>query len=269
MYSQYYISSGYQTKMYTLRHQFEEEVWFKGEGGKSESSIVMRDYYIRNLSTDAEKAVEVAQSLGFKVNKPKFTLDEIKQRSKAEIALAKQAAYEREQAFLTTQKMKRDHEIKMISEGKFPFGRNEGIEISSIADEKGNGWIEYWIKQGRNSDGAVQALGAYLEANYTDVAELTLMNKDGNGLYYGEVKTKMTEVSARHVDSTGFESRWGYTHVEKFITETGELLVYMGSATLNSDKGDHVKLNFTVKEHSKYEGVPQTKIIRVKLKQRI
>jgi hypothetical protein len=264
MYSQYYISSGEQTKMYTLRHQFEETVWFKGEGGEATSAVVMRDYYLRNLSTDSKKAVEVAKSLGFNVAEPKFTLDEIRRRTELEMEATRQAALEREEAFLITQKMKLDHEIQLVSEGKFPFGGKKGVDISVIYSEKGNGWVEYWMKQGRQSEGTIQALGAYLEANYKDIAKLTFMNKDGNGKYFGEPKEKMKDVEALHVESYGFDSRFGYTHVEKFITQTGELLVYMGSSVVDSNKGDNVKMNFTVKEHAEYDGVNQTKIIRLK-----
>lgn len=269
MYSQHYISAGEQTKMYTLRHQFEETVWFRGEGGQPASAVIMRDYYIQNLSTDADKAVENAEKLGYKVAKPKFTLDEIKRRTEEELAQqreeARQAAYEREQEYLTTQKMKLDHEIKLISEGKFPFGRNAERNIKELAEDKGNGWIEYWMKQGRLSEGSVQLLGKYLESNYKQIAKITFMNKDGNGKFFGVVKEKMTEVSALHVHSGGYTGRFGFVNIEEFITDSGELLVYMGSANIDSQKGDNVKLNFTVKEHSDYQGVNQTKIIRVKV----
>ncbi len=77
MLDHYYVSTGAQTKMYTLRQQFEEKVWFKLDCGKAESTIVVRDWYVQNLSTDKKQAVERAAELGYEVCEPKFTLQEI------------------------------------------------------------------------------------------------------------------------------------------------------------------------------------------------
>ena len=95
MYSRHYVSTGEQTKMFTLRHQFEEKVSFLGEGSIAQTAIVMRDWHIQNLSNDSEQAVKRAAELGYKVQEPKFTLEEITRRDCETVQAAREAAEER------------------------------------------------------------------------------------------------------------------------------------------------------------------------------
>lgn len=59
--STYYISTGDLSGFYTLRTKFPETIYRKDQLGRvSDSYVVIRDYFICNLSTDREKAISKA-----------------------------------------------------------------------------------------------------------------------------------------------------------------------------------------------------------------
>jgi hypothetical protein len=264
LYSQHYIGTGEQTKMFTLRHQYEEKVFFNVGDGKAQSAIVMRDYYVQNLSTDSEKAVERAKELGFEVKTPKFTLQEIVKRDGE---LAEEARLAAEEKFAATQKAKLDYELKLVKEHRFPFGFNEGVSFEYMVTKKGHGWAGYWMKSGRASDATatIKLMGLVLEGLYPEVARVTFLNDKGNGKFFGEVGVRQQKVKVTNVASYGYDGYYSYVHIEKFLTETGELLTYMGSAYLEISKGDELVISFGIKEHEVYEGEHQTIIQRVKI----
>jgi|GEM_PF-6320235 len=264
MYSRHYISTGDQTKMYTLRHQFEEKVSFLGEGGVAESAVVMRDWHIQNLSNNSEQAIKRAGELGFKVQKPKFTLEEIIRRDSETVQAAREAAEER---FLTTQKMKLDHELQLVKDHCFPFGRNEGRTFEWMISDKGDDWAGYWMNYGRqeSANATVQFMGKVLESLYPEIARITFLSDSGNGKYFGKIGVRQKKIKVTNVASYGFDGFYGYTYIEKFLTESGELLMYMGSACIDCRKGDELVISFGIKLHETYEGEHQTKIQRVKV----
>lgn len=57
----YYISTGDLNGFYTLKHRFDEIVYVRSEGyestGAVEATLVERDHFIKNLSTDKEQAL--------------------------------------------------------------------------------------------------------------------------------------------------------------------------------------------------------------------
>lgn len=55
----YYISTGSQSKMYTLRYRFiEQGQRYVGDGLPCEITSIERDYYVCNLSTDKQTAID-------------------------------------------------------------------------------------------------------------------------------------------------------------------------------------------------------------------
>lgn len=260
----HYISSGEQTKMYTLRHKFDEVVWFKGENGKAESSIVERDWHIRNLSIDADKALEKAKALGYNVVKPTHTLEEItrnKARSSEEVEAAKLAKEERD---LTTQRMKLEGEIDAIKDGMFPFGKYAFTPFVDVLRLEGAGYIAHFMKEGKRTGATstMKFMSEYLIANFTEIASYTFYKSSEQ--YFGEVGGKYKSIPVTVVGRFSFESFYGYTTVVKFLTNDGELLTYMGSSPISTDNGDKLTINFTVKQHLDYRGEKQAKIIRIK-----
>lgn len=264
LYSKFYIGTGEQTKMYTLRHQYEEIISLHDGNGNYSQAVVMRDYYMRNLSIDADKAKEKAEEMGYEVSKPKFTLEEIARnenvQSDHEQALA-------EDVFRNTQKMVLDYEIELIQEGLFPFGYNKAYPLIKIHAKKGDSWVNYWMKTGRLDDATatIKLLGAKLELLFPKLAELAFMDKTGNGEYYGVVGVRQKKVIVRCIESFGFDGFYGYTYIKKFLTETGELLTYKGAASQDIELGQVVSISFGIKSHDKYDGVNQTNILRIKV----
>jgi len=62
----YYISTGDLNGFYTLKHKFDEVIYFRSEGyeqsGAVESQVVERDQFIKNLSTDKDQALVSANA---------------------------------------------------------------------------------------------------------------------------------------------------------------------------------------------------------------
>ena len=121
----YYISTGDLNGFYTLRHTFTETCYSRTEDGGVESFPVERDWYIRNLSTDREEAIQKANQWaddhGIPANRRRFRaefdLAEIKRRSAEEI----EAGREREaQRILST-----DWSI-------LPFGKYAGQNLRDL-----------------------------------------------------------------------------------------------------------------------------------------
>lgn len=264
LYSQYYIGTGADTKMYTLRHQFEEKIAYMVSEGQYESAIVMRDFYLHNLSTDAKKAVEKAQAQGYDCAEPQFTLEEIQRREAGEAQAERDLAEER---FRTTQQMKLDEEILLIQEHRFPFGRNIGSPLKKLVEEKGEGWAAYWMKDGRTEDttATVTLLGKVLESLYPEVAEITFLDKSGNGQYFGKIGVRQKLINVRCVEYFSFEGFYGYVNVIKFLTDSGELLMYMGAADIDCEVGERLVVSFGIKSQEVYKGDYQTVVQRVKV----
>ena len=264
LYSKFYIGTGEETKMYTLRHQYEEIISLHDGNGNYSQAVVMRDYYMRNLSIDADKAKEKAEEMGYAVSKPKFSLEEIARNENVQSAHEQAIA---EDGFRTTQKQALDYEIQLVQEGLFPFGYSKAFPLIKIHSEKGDSWAKYWMKYGRQDDATatIKLLGAKLELLFPELAELEFMDKKGNGIYFGQVGVRQKKVVVRCVESFGFDGFYGYTYIKKFLTESGELLTYKGSASQDIELGEEVVISFGIKEHGVYDGVNQTNILRIKV----
>lgn len=87
--------------------------------------------------------------------------------------------------------------------------------------------------------------------------------------HIGTVGDKM-ELDVEVTGAIPFESDFGGGTVFKFIDADRNELVWMTSSAFNRmdghevEKGDKLRIKFTVKAHDHYDGVPQTKIVRVK-----
>lgn len=122
----YYISTGDLNGFYTLRHTFTETCYSRTENGGVESFPVQRDWYIRNLSTDREEAIQKANAWADensvasnrRLFRAEFDLAEIKRRSAEEIEAANERIAQR---ILST-----DWSI-------LPFGKYEGQNLRDLA----------------------------------------------------------------------------------------------------------------------------------------
>lgn len=83
--------------------------------------------------------------------------------------------------------------------------------------------------------------------------------KAASSEYYGNVGER-TEVEMKLDFTTSFESSFGRCYVQTFKS-ANHVFVYMGK-DLGVDKGEKVNMKFTIKDHSEFRGVKQTKISR-------
>ena len=121
----YYISTGDLNGFYTLRHTFTETCYSRTENGGVESFPVERDWYIRNLSTDREEAIEKASAWADENNIPanrrlfraEFDLAEIKRRSAEEIEASREREAER---------------IRTTDWSILPFGKYAGKSLRDL-----------------------------------------------------------------------------------------------------------------------------------------
>ena len=256
----YYISSGEQTKMYTLRTRYIEEL---------RGIAIERDYYIRNLSTNPDKALQVARDLGYDVSKkPEFTLEEIRRQKSEEQAKRyeeQRIAEERERV------LKENRMIDDIKNYRFPFGKYKNQNFASVPED----YIQYWLSvELGEHDTVLHALVSVLASLFPEIVE-RIKRSSGNGEYFGEIKKRYQNLKGEIVKVTGFDGFYGWSNVYNIILENGELAVYMGSAYIGYDDngfvpakvGDKIKFAGTVKNHSEYDGKAQTKLARLTIKE--
>lgn len=66
--------------------------------------------------------------------------------------------------------------------------------------------------------------------------------------------------------SFGFDSKFGYTYIHKFRSESGDVLVWKTGSSLEQNHGQAI-LKGTVKAHTEYQGEKQTELTRCKLEE--
>jgi sporulation protein YlmC with PRC-barrel domain len=85
-----------------------------------------------------------------------------------------------------------------------------------------------------------------------------------NGEYFGKVKDRV-DIKGTVIARFSFESMYGETYVTKLVTETGELVVYMGSVNISSFVGEVIEMKATIKSQELYKDEKQTKVARPKI----
>ena len=253
----YYVSTGEQTKMYTLRVQYQESM--------PEWGMVDRDYYCKNLSTDAATAkAKAAQYVSQLTNENAIlvnqstllSLQDIRRRASAEVEaerVASEKRFQEEQHRRLNARL--DDAIQALKRGVWPFGMHRGESIKET--NKPYIVIMLAIKDG---DCILNNVQTYLKDAFPQLASLPTPNSD----YIGQIKVKQ-EFNATVIADYDYEGFYGRVYVQKFVNEGGELLVYMGGAPKKVEVGDRVKFSATPKAHEEYKGEHQTKIIRIKL----
>ena len=223
----YYISSGAKNGFYTLRNQYAIKI-----GTMDGNRIYYYDDFICILATDAGRAVEKAERMGHKVQKPQFSLEEIKRRN-SELVQAEREAVEK---VAEEKRIERENIIQAFLDRKvWPMGQYKEQPFSDAPDS----YIMYF--------GGSDALGKALEAEFPHLFP-TVKN-----IYYGEVKDKSSEevicTESFSFESEGFNGYPQTTTVIKMVTKKGHVLVYMGSGSFYMSAGQKQNMKFTVKSH--------------------
>lgn len=253
----YYVGTGEKCMMFTLRCQSEETMVVDGINVK-----FICDYYIRNLSIDQTRAVDTAAMLGYEVSKPQFSLQEI-QRSEERISAA-------QREFRLAELMAREYELRLarevkifgkIEDGIWPFGRY----ANQAFHQADSGYIAYWLKGASEADDRiVSTLRQVLAMKFPDVVRAVMLG-NGNGEFFGEIKTRYKSLSGVVTAFFCYETFYGWMNILKIVLDTGELLMYRGASSFPVDVGCRIKFDMTVKDHTEYESVNQTEILRIKL----
>jgi len=244
----YYISTGEKTMMYTLRQQ-----WLDKAGQYD----VVRDHHMQNLSIDKDRAHEKAVALlpeGAVIEKPRFNLEEIRRLESVEISEArriKEEQYEEQQAAYRQDKMDK------IAQGRWPFGIYNGDKFDCAPDS----YSVFMMSCDCEDDDIVMAC----LQNALNIAFPHLVNlPTANGDFFGVIK-KRYEFKATLVKSFCFETFYGWITIEQYVSETGELLHYKGSAPKGDGLGKIHHFKATVKAHDEYKDTNQTHIQRISM----
>lgn len=254
--NRYYISSGEKNMMYTLRRRFDEWVSMSS----SDSVMITRDNYVRNLSIDANKAIEKAKlfikdgAILLSNSDNLEDLEEIRRRESEEIKKER----ERREAQYEIERESRNNNYQntIIYEQKMPFGVHCGKIINTLP----KGYLLFWIEfDNEDDDVVIDCLQKYIISHFPELANIP----KPNGNYIGNPKERM-KFTATLVASFGFDGYYGWVNIAKFVTETGESLTYMGGNDIDLDIGDKMTFKATIKKHEEYKGEASTYINRIK-----
>jgi hypothetical protein len=78
--------------------------------------------------------------------------------------------------------------------------------------------------------------------------------------WFGEVGTRYKDLKLKVTFTTGFETAYGYSYLNKMEDEKGNVFVWFSANCLN--EGMTYTMNGTVKDHSEYNEVKQTVLTR-------
>lgn len=274
-----FISYGEKKSMYTLWVIHKEVVTAKNGMQKTN----MDTFYVKNLSTNKEAAIEKAVDYASKhgiefvsTTNADVLLNEIERRNAEEIAQDKAKREEEAKQAEIRQEEERNRIIEEnviifedhFQSNKFTFGKYHSKEFSEVMEIDPQ-YIKYILS--KNPDCPYQyptnitlmcinSLYYYVQENgYPE-------SPYDNSEYVGIVGDKL--VTKVHVmGKTPIDGRFGLKYLYKFIDEGGNLIVtfYSGN-TWSLDEGEDVTISGTIDKHQVYDNVKQTILKRVKLK---
>lgn len=96
-------------------------------------------------------------------------------------------------------------------------------------------------------------------------AALSAALPKSNSEYIGDIKERIRDLEVEFTGSRDIEGFYGTSHIYTFLS--GEnVIVWITSSCQSFEKGEIVLLTGTVKEHSEYKGIKQTKMSRCIIK---
>ena len=106
-----------------------------------------------------------------------------------------------------------------------------------------------------------------LKDNAKEIADAALSAAlpKSNSEYIGDIKERIRDLEVEFTGSRDIEGFYGTSHIYTFLS--GEnVIVWITSSCQSFEKGEIVFLTGTVKEHSEYKGIKQTKMSRCIIK---
>lgn len=243
-----YIDSGMKNGFYTLRVE-------------SMCNGYHRDSYLRNLSTDPDKAEQKARAYFDRVYGPDcldVVFDGWADFNLTDWGTALQP-WEREQ-------------LKAIDAGLWPFGKYKGQPIHEAPDS----YLIFWAQKA--PEGPVLPSLIELCRSIADERGLVAKYEERRAAIAAQ-KAADAEVS-QHVGTVGerrdwelivrhvlrFETDFGWMYIHLMVDNAGNVVVGKFSKALaGADEGKRIRIKATVKSHGEREGVKQTVVNRPKL----
>lgn len=220
--------------------------------------------YICNLSTDKDRALEKAKEVLGGLGTIEFLAPEdlneyrigIGEYEKSEAARRK---IESEQA----KEERKQYCLELVKNGIYPFGCHNSEQPSKISNLSRSS-LSFWANADVERESVAEALQEYIIINLYN----RLLPEPKAG-HLGELKERLT-LTGTVVRVGGFVrdsfDPWGgdqeWCSVTTIVTDKGHMLTVF-STSWCGEVGDVLKFKATVKEHSEYEGIPQTVIQRI------
>lgn len=263
------ISTGAQSKMYTLRHMLKEPVYSTSPfcGNTVPNGFRWVSQFITNLSitkeTAIQKAKDYAMKNGLKISsKVNFDLEQIQRQDKRVLEVARRKEQRRLAMIKDLPKTLTAWQYQARREAKqckiLTGGKHDGKNIF----EAPRSYLK-WIAENDSTETPNNKTGwlfryiaGYFKANPFEV------EKESN--YQGAVKDKV-ELELTCINKTYFQTMYGYTDVYTLTDSAGNVFVikYTGSVW-EMDEGEKATFKGTIKEHSTYRDVKQTVLTRAK-----
>ena len=256
----YYISSGRDNKLYTLRVEFTETGYRKCNGQVVGTYPIPRDYYVKTLAKDLEEA-----------------------KKKAEEHVGYPVAVRAGELF-TIKKRKIDWTVMQ-------FGKHAGEKIDDLVKTERDYclWVAgnfAWKKKKKNIDYIQELLKGEYELLHTD-AEIDLMVRIASRKQYAYLHHQERQASEHvgnigerlemavkcerkvEIESHDYYGRPATAWLILFVDGEGNKYKWFTSSWKHLDRipeNEIVKIRGTVKSHEDYKGTAQTQLTRVFVK---
>jgi len=279
----YYISSGQDNKMFTLRRN---DFYYDNKGVRRENS-----YHVCNLATEIDLAISKAkEKTGFTLSSPEGNLFEIERAEKGSIdhsiiknwgKLTGKSIYviDTNSLLFWHDKNKRkkylSKTVELVEtelEGRFDcYVKEQIIEFKGENDRNYSSmshFLEIWGSERvvLKSFFSTKKFISKIKYNQTKIENQKKYNDVKlQSDHVGNLGERMTKSVTFEMERNG-SSQYGSWSMYRFKDDNGNIIVYFGSTTVGFfNKGDKVDIAFTVKNHDSYNNEKQTKISRVKV----
>lgn len=144
---------------------------------------------------------------------------------------------------------------------------NARKRLIELGELKRYSWVEKYFDENlaadynNRQDCMVERKRSHCPIKMIQKLELMKKEQECNGHFFNPGDKVI--VMIKKVGSFSFDSAFGTTFVEKYMTEDGKMLKYMGASPLEISEDKFVKVKGTVK-HDSYRG-PETKLQRMKI----
>jgi len=250
------LTIGFTTEYYTLWEV--SEPFKKYTGGVVINGVFSGHYYMvqeciyrQNLSKDYNKAIEKAAAMG------EYAID---------LDLRGHSSFSRQLG----------EEQCDLPFTVFSFGQLKGQEIMQATD--------VWQLNRAMREERGQRRRVYARRRLIELGELVRNTFSGEDRYispvhYQRLKEKADKAAKgghffengqrlslqiRRIGGTGYETQYGWVSIEEYELSTGQIVKYKGSSPVDIGMEESVSVMATI-EHCEYNGLPETRLKRIKI----